>query len=100
MQKAELGPIKKEGWEVIRELHYLSDEEIRAKLHNCTSLEIDEIEGACYKADPGGSTGSDGGTHIARANAARAGMTLEEFTNTIQRIDTIIWEIKKQQSGL
>ena len=54
---------------MIRDLDVLTDVELLDRLEQCSSVELDNIDVACWKIDPGGSTGTDGGIHIARTNA-------------------------------
>lgn len=79
---------------MIKELDGLNDDELLIKLRHCSPLELDNISVACWKADPGGSTGSDGGIHIARTNATRAGMNLLDFQEAIGRIEGAISQIQ------
>src|ERR1700675_2511097 len=87
----------KPSWEIIKELHRLSDEELRAKLRNCSRLELGNIEAASYIAAD--STGSDGGLHNSRANAKRAGMPLTDFDHEIARIWDAIEDVRQEQSA-
>jgi hypothetical protein len=87
----------KESWEVLRELGTLGKHELIQRLQQCNPPELDDIAVACRKAAPGGSAGSDGGIHIARANARRAGMELDNFLKTISRIEQIVWEIEEKK---
>jgi hypothetical protein len=88
---------KQESWEIVKELSILSPDELTRRIRVASADEIESIKGALFKADPGGLAGSDGGTHIARANAERAGMTLPEFTAALRRIDDCIWDLQKDQ---
>lgn len=95
MKGPESPEIRKECWEIIRELHRLSDIELQERLFNSPPSEISTIETACYNADPRDSTGSDGSRHIVRANARRAGMQFEDFQDEIIRIEGAIEKLKE-----
>ena len=97
MERPRFEQLKKESWEIVKELNELSNEELLSRLQECSQWELEDVKGACYKSDPGSSSGSDGGIHTLRANAARASMSVPDFRDAIERISDAVREIEQKK---
>ncbi len=78
-----------ETWEVVRNLADLTEADLEQQLGGMSEQEIADLRGALTQAQAVGE-GEDGGTHAMRSMAQRAGMSYEDFSMAIEKIEKAI----------